>query len=143
MMNGREPRSMTLYRMQIEVDDRDLDELSHVSNVAYVRWISDAATAHSASVGLPPLAYRERGAGFVVRSHHVEYLKPVVGGATLRIDTRIVTMRMVSSERETLVQAADGTLHARALSVWAFIDFATGKPTRIPPDVRERFAQSV
>ena len=55
----------------------------------------------------------------------VEYLKPVFAGATLQIHTRIVTMRMVSSERETLVQAEDGTLHARALSVWAFIDFAS------------------
>ncbi|MEO6573384.1 MAG: acyl-CoA thioesterase [Polyangiaceae bacterium] len=130
---------MTRYSMQIEVEDGDLDELSHVSNVAYVRWISDVATRHSASVGLPPLAYRERGAGFVVRSHHVEYLRPVLGGTTLRIDTRIVTMRMVSSERETLVHAEGGALHARALSVWAFIDFASGKPTRIPPDVRQRF----
>lgn len=127
------------FSMHVAVVDSDLDELSHVSNVTYVRWISDVATTHSTSVGLPPRTYCERGAGFVVRSHHVEYLKPVLARTTLQIDTRIVTMRMVSSERETFVHAEDRTLHARAVSVWVFIDFASGKPTRIPPDVRQRF----
>ena len=48
------------------------DENGHVSNVSYVRWIQDAARAHSEAVGLARERYLEFGGTFIVKRHEVD-----------------------------------------------------------------------
>ena len=48
-------------------------------------------------------------------------------------------MRKVTSLRRYQYRAADETLLAEAETNWAFINYATGQPTRIPREVSEAF----
>ena len=64
----------------------DIDELGHVSNLVYLRWVLDAALAHSAAAGWDHAAYRRLGAVFVVRRHEIDYLAPVVAGDEVVVD---------------------------------------------------------
>ena len=54
------------------VPTSDIDELGHVGNVSWVRWVNEAATEHSRSVGLDLAAYKELGLLWVVRKHEIE-----------------------------------------------------------------------
>lgn len=116
-----------------------IDELSHVSNVAYVGWIQDAAKAHSAAVGWGWQAYSELGAVFVVRRHEIDYQAQVREGERLRITTWVEKWSAVTSERHTTIEKADGTVAVRAKTLWAMVDLATGRPRRVPGTIREAF----
>src|SRR5690242_11781955 len=43
---------VAVHSLELIVEEADIDELGHASNIAYVRWIQAAAIAHSAAVGL-------------------------------------------------------------------------------------------
>jgi acyl-CoA thioester hydrolase len=116
-----------------------IDELSHVSNVAYVGWIQDAAKAHSAAVGWDWPAYFALGAVFVVRRHEIEYHAPIREGESVRIETWIAKWSAVTSERHTRIEKQDGTVAVRAKTLWAMIDLSTGRPRRVPREIRDAF----
>jgi acyl-CoA thioester hydrolase len=102
------------------VNEQDIDELGHAGNIQYVKWMQDAAVAHSLANGWPAQKYIELGAGWVVRSHNITYLKPAFLGDSVRC------YDIVSDKGEML---------AKAETVWAFINYAKQKPTRIPNEV--------
>ena len=129
-----------MYEHAIRVDDADIDMLGHASNIAFVRWIQDVAVAHSAAVGLDIATYMRLGAFFVVRRNEIDYLRPVLRGEQLTVRTWIASAAAAKCERGTeLLRAADGEVVARSLTTWGFVEAATGRPTRIPDDVRVAF----
>ena len=61
------------FSQSFKVSAADIDAQNHVNNVAYVRWIQDAAVAHWFSV--TDEATRERLTWIVTR-HEIDYKKP-------------------------------------------------------------------
>lgn len=127
------------FRLPIRATAADIDELGHVSNLVYMRWVLEVATAHSLALGWGHGEYRAFGSVFVVRRHEIDYLAQVVLGDEVRLTTWVESWKQVSCVRKTeLARAKDGVIVARAASTWAFIDYA-GKPKRIPPELIELF----
>jgi acyl-CoA thioester hydrolase len=128
------------HRLLVEVRPGDIDELGHASNVVYLRWVLEAALAHSTAAGLDQAAYLSRGEVWVVRRHEVEYLRPALAGERLAVDTRVVSMAAANSVRRTsILRISDGALLCRASTDWVFVDLRRGRPIRIPDDIRARF----
>lgn len=117
----------------------DIDELGHAGNYHYIRWLQHAAVAHSTTNGWPPRRYEELGAGWVVRSHQITYLKPAFEGDEVVITTWVADMRPATSLRRYEVRRRDGELLARAETDWAFINYQKQRPVRIPPEVADSF----
>jgi acyl-CoA thioester hydrolase len=129
-----------LHTIEIEPAPTDIDDLDHVSNLVYVRWILEVALAHSDAVGWDGAAYRRLGAIWVVRRHEIDYLQSVVMGDRVAVTTWVEAVKGVSSIRRTSMRRQrDGVEVCRASSTWAFIDLATGKPRRIDEGVRNAF----
>lgn len=135
------------HRLRVLVSDADIDELGHASNLCYVRWVLDAARSHSSAVGLGPSEYVARGQAFVVRRHELTYRRPAFAGDVLTVETRVVALRGASSVRETVIYRGEpetpgdlGETLLQARTGWAFIALESGRPTRIPEDIRARFA---
>jgi acyl-CoA thioester hydrolase len=129
-----------VFQLDFIVEAGDIDMLDHASNIAFVRWIQDVALAHSAAVGLSFEAYQRMGAVFMVVRHEIDYLRPALRGDALQARTWISSARAASCERSTqIVRAEGGQLLARGLTTWGFIEMATGRPRRIPEDVRVAF----
>lgn len=125
---------------RFEVTAASIDANRHVNNLEYLRWMQDVATAHSAAQGWPLERYVELGAGWFVRSHSIEYLRPANEGDTLTILTWVAGFGPVTSPRRYLFwRGSDGQAIAKAQTLWAFVDFATGRPTRIPHAVSSAF----
>ena len=55
----------------------DIDELGHVSNLVYLRWVLEVALAHSRARGWDYAHYRALGAVFMVRRHEIDYVAQV------------------------------------------------------------------
>ncbi|MCA1827639.1 MAG: acyl-CoA thioesterase [Myxococcales bacterium] len=128
------------YVHEAEVLPGDIDRLGHASNQVYLRWVLDAALAHSTALGLDEDAYLRRGQAWVVRRHELTYLKPALAGDRLRVETRVVTMAAASSVRRTrIVRPSDGAILFEAATDWVYVEISRGRPTRIPAEVSSRF----
>jgi len=125
--------------MPITAGEADIDELGHVSNLVYLRWVLEVAMAHSRSLGWDHAHYRELGAVFVVRRHEIDYLGQVTVGQTLSAETWVDDWKQASCIRKTEL-IRDGKVVARAATTWAMMSFASGRPVRIPDDLRAKFA---
>jgi acyl-CoA thioester hydrolase len=133
------PRASNVHRFERVVADEDIDMLGHASNIAYVRWIQDAAIAHSTAAGLGVDVYRELGAHFVVRRHEIDYLRSALRDDVVTLETWIESWTGVTSLRHTRLTASGAEI-ARATTTWAFVDATSGRPSRIPLRVRTAFA---
>jgi acyl-CoA thioester hydrolase len=127
-----------IFEHAVRVEAGDIDALGHANNLAYLRWALAAAAAHTATQGWPEERYIAEGRGWVVRSHTIEYLKPAGPGDELVVRTWVADMKKATSLRRYEILRS-GTLLARAETDWAFVDFRTLAPTRIPPEVSGAF----
>ncbi len=128
------------FRMNFQVEARDIDPLGHVNNISYVRWIQDIAVAHSEAVGLDFGAYAKLGAIFVVRRHEIDYLRPLLSGDAIEARTWIDNVMAAKCVRLTeLRRGSEDAPVAKATTVWGYVDLKTGRPTRIQAEVREAF----
>jgi acyl-CoA thioester hydrolase len=116
----------------------DIDDLGHVSNLVYLRWVLEVAMAHSVARGWDMARYRAHGAVFVVRRHELDYIAQVTLGQALRGETWVDSWRPASCVRRTELWRGD-VLVARAATTWAMIGFATGRPQRIPAELLAEF----
>ena len=127
------------HEYEFDVAADAIDANGHVNTVEYVRWMQEAAVRHFASLGGNPLM-DAAGATWVVRSHHVEYLRPAMRDERIRVRTWVEDFRRVMSKRKyEFARAADGTLLARGETEWVFVDATTGRPKSIPDEIQKLF----
>jgi acyl-CoA thioester hydrolase len=125
-----------IYQHEVRVTPEMVDRNGHVNNVAYVQWMQDAAVAHARAAGCTQ-ASRELGATWVVRTHQIEYLRPVFAGDSITVLTWVANFRKVRSlRRYKLVRTGDQAVVAEAETDWVFVDASTGRPRPIPEEVR-------
>ncbi len=129
-----------LFEFEHTVEQDEIDALGHVNNLAYLKWMQDAAVAHSAACGWPTKRYLEVGAGWVVRSHGIEYRSSAMRGDAIVVRTWVADFKKVTSRRRyDIVRPADDALLATAETNWVFIGFEHRVPRRIPAEVIEAF----
>lgn len=129
-----------LFESHRQVLPHEIDRLGHVNNLVYLQWMIDAALEHSAAQGWPSERHQKLGAGWVVKSHFIEYLRPAFPDERILVRTWVADMKRVSSLRRfEIFRPADETLLAKAETNWAFIDYTTSAPRRIPDEVADAF----
>ena len=65
----------------------DVDDLGHINNIVYLRWVQDAAGAHSEAVGFGLERYQAMGAVWVVRKHEITYFASAMADDAIEIKT--------------------------------------------------------
>ena len=129
-----------IFEYQHQVTSDEIDGVGHVNNIQYLRWMQDAAVAHSTAQGWPSTAYHQLGQGWVVRSHSIEYLVPAYAGDEIVVRTWVADMKRVTSVRRyELLRIADGKHLAIASTNWAFVRFSNLQPCRVPAEVLNAF----
>ena len=129
--------SRPVFEMALTAGPGHIDELGHVNNAVWVRWIQQVAVAHWDSV----TDSRHRDAYFwVVVRHEIDYLRAAKEG------DRIVARTWVGDapqgarfDRLMEFTGADGKVCVRAKTQWAIIDKALGRPVRVPTEVMAPF----
>ena len=116
----------------------DIDELGHVNNAVYLRWIQEIATAHWQAIARPEDIARYV---WVVTRHEIDYLRPTLLGETLVLSTWVGMPKGARFERFVDITDASGRLRVRAVTVWALIEQASGRAVRVPTDVAAPFLQ--
>ena len=117
------------FLVPIRIGDADLDAQGHVNNVAFLRFIQDAAVAHWLAAAAPEL---QRGVVWVVRRHEIDYLRPGKPNDELLARTWVGEPSGATWERFTEIsRPADGQVLVKARTVWVLLDAVTGRPRRV------------
>jgi acyl-CoA thioester hydrolase len=126
------------FELTITVQPSDIDRQDHVNNTVYVRWIQEIATAHW-QAHAPPDA--RDAIGWVVLRHEIDYKSPAGLGDEVLLRTWVGKATRITFERFTeMRRASDNGLLSQARTIWVPINPDTGKPTRVPPEVRAHFS---
>jgi len=126
------------FEKQMTVQSSDIDEMGHVNNVVYLRWVQDVAIAHWYA-DAPP-ADQEKLRWVVVR-HEIDYKRPVFSGDEIIASTWVGPASRLAFERHTeVLRIPDRQVLARARTIWCPVDAETGKPTNVSDEVRSRFS---
>jgi acyl-CoA thioester hydrolase len=125
------------YQKKITASPEDIDELGHVNNAAWVRWIQDIATAHWYAVAKPE---HSEVYMWVVTRHEIDYLRSVGPGETVIGRTWVPDPpKGARFDRHMEFTGEDGKTRVRAKTTWAIIERASGRPIRVPPEVAAPF----
>jgi acyl-CoA thioester hydrolase len=126
------------FELSLAIRPEDIDELNHVNNVVYLRWVQDVATAHWRVLATPA---EQKDVAWVAVRHEIDYLRPAVPGDAIIARTWVGAADGLRFERHTeLLRARDRKILARARTVWCPIDVRTGRPREVTPDLRARFS---
>lgn len=128
------------FELEIAVQPDDIDQLGHVNNVVYLRWVQDAATAHWFAAATPE---EKQSLFWVVVRHEIDYKRPTFAHDTVIARTWVGTAAPRAFERHTeLRRQADGKLLARARTLWCPIDAATHQVAQVAPETFARFSNN-
>ena len=115
----------------------DIDELGHVNNAVWVRWIQDIAIAHWEAVAPPD---QQAAYVWVVTRHEIDYRGNVVAGETVTGETWVPEPpRGARFDRHVRFLGADGRVKVEAVTTWALLDRATGRLLRVRPEMAAPF----
>ncbi|PZA08181.1 MULTISPECIES: thioesterase family protein [unclassified Meiothermus] len=128
------------HRHLITVQPGDIDELGHVNNAVYLRYLEDVARAHARRVGMPLERMRELGALPVVRRHVITYHRAATLGERLWVSTEILEAGGLRAKRHNEVRrATDEALLVEADTDWVWVDPVRGRPCNCPALLLEAF----
>lgn len=125
------------FTLAITPTSADIDELGHVNNAAWVRWMQDVATAHWNAV-----ARAEDIAAYVwvVVRHEIDYLGNVGPGEAVTARTWISDPpKGARFDRNMEFSNAAGKVVVRAKTTWALIDKASGRLARVRDELAAPF----
>ena len=118
------------FERSFTAQPEDIDELGHVNNAAWVRWIQDLAVAHWEAVA--PAEHRDAYVWVVIR-HEIDYLRALGPGDTALGRTWVPDPpKGARFDRHVEFVGADGKPLVRAKTTWAILDKQSGRPLRVP-----------
>lgn len=124
-----------IFEFTLSVSASDIDELNHVNNVVYFKYLQDAALAHWYGTVNKDVSDALR---WVAKKHEIEYFKPAFEADILTVKTWIKELKGVSSHREYEIYRHD-TLIVKASTQWIALDAISMKPKRLDLDLMKGF----
>lgn len=117
------------HSYKIKVSEKEIDELNHVNNMHYLKYMENAAKIHWSK--LSDLALNNKFVWVVLR-HEIDYLFSAKLNDELTVTTWIGKSYGVKSERYVEIKKDDRTV-LKSKTIWCLLTKKTMKPVRIPP----------
>ena len=128
---------MTPFELTFTATPSDIDELGHVNNAVWVRWIQDMATSHWQAVANPAhiAAYI-----WVVTRHEIDYRGNIAAGDSVTGRTWIeAEPKGAQFDRRVDFVDSSGKVIVRANTTWAMLDKASGRLSRVRSEIAAPF----
>jgi acyl-CoA thioester hydrolase len=128
---------LTPFTRNFTASPADIDELGHVNNAVWVKWIQEMATSHWQAVAAPKhiAAYH-----WVVTRHEIDYRGNIAAGESVTARSWIESApKGAQFDRRVDFVDAKGKVIVRANTTWAMIDTKTGRLVRVRPEVSAPF----
>lgn len=139
-MSARE--SHRIFQIRVRVSPEDIDEMDHVNNAVYLRWVQEAAVAHWRAAAS---AEMQADTLWVVLRHEIDYKSAALLGDEFIVTTWVGGATRITFERHTEITRADDdeaerVIVAQARTLWCPIDAQSRRPKRVSSDIRNYFS---
>ena len=130
--------------MRRRVTWQDIGPGQHVNNAVYLSYVDDCGIQVAAAFGWPVERMTTENFAIIVRRHQIEYLQPAILDDELEIVTWVSDVKRATAIRHyTMTRVSDGVLVAQAHTLYVWVDIASRKPIRIPPQFLADFAANI
>ncbi len=119
----------------VHVIKENLDELNHVNNVEYLKYLQEAAIQHWYDVATTDEIDQIR---WIAKKHIIEYFKPAFENDELIITTWIEKYNSISTERHYQIHRGNDLI-VEAQTLWIALDSGTLKPKRLSKSILAKF----
>jgi acyl-CoA thioester hydrolase len=122
----------------------DLDMTRHVGDATLLEYVEVCGFGVIAAHGWPAARMAAQGFAIILRRHQIENLMPAALDGELEIATWASNVKRATATRHyTIRRVCDGALLTRVDTLGVWVDLATGRPIRIPPDFLADFAPNL
>jgi acyl-CoA thioester hydrolase len=133
-----------VFSMRRRVTWVDLDMSRQVGDATLLEFTETCGYGVVTAHGWPPARMAAQGFAIILRRHQIENLAPAALDDELEIATWASDVKRVSATRHYAIRrATDGELLTRADTLGVWVDLASGRPIRIPPDFLADFAPNL
>lgn len=121
------------FSLTIQVQENDIDELGHVNNVVYLRWIQEVAAAHWEQIA--PESMKQRYVWVVLR-HEIDYHRPAFCSDSITGYTWVGEHQGAKFDRfVSLYRSGTDELLAKSKTTWCLLDASSMRPKRIEEEI--------
>lgn len=119
------------HSFKIKVSEKEIDELNHVNNMHYLKYMENAAKVHWNMLSDQAL---NKKYVWVVLRHEIDYLFSAKLNDELHITTWIGESYGVKSERYVEIKK-ENRIVLKSKTIWCLLTKKTMRPTRIPYEI--------
>ena len=118
------------------------DALGHVNNTLYFRYFENARVAHFRAIGLGFPNPGSGGCGPILASTSCNFLKPLTYPDRIRIECGVSRLGNSSFNHSyRIFSQSQQSWVAEGEAVTVYYDYATGKSTPLPAELRQRIEE--
>ena len=127
---------MNAFSIIKKVTKEDLDDLDHVNNVVYVKWIQEVSKKHWEKVA-QKISTKYI---WVVRRHDITYLDAAKLNDEITLNTRILDSKGPISFRQVqMINNKTQKTVVKSITEWCLLNSQTLKPIRVPKTIEDSF----
>ena len=128
---------MTAFTRSFTAAPADIDELGHVNNAVWVRWVQELSVAHWAAVAS---AADQAAYVWVITRHVIDYRGNLQLGERVTGETWVPDPpRGARFDRHFRFTGDDGRVRVEGVTTWAMLDRASGRLARVRPELAALF----
>ena len=124
-----------MFRHPIAIDPADIDQMGHVNNATYLKWVQEAVVDYWRSVAPPEAVARHL---WVALKHEITYLRPTFLQDVVVAEVIAEKVEGARAMFTTVVRRGEEVL-SEIKSSWCCLDAVTKRPARLARDVVGRF----
>jgi len=124
------------FTHKIQVKEEDIDQMNHVNNVVYVRYVQEVAENHWYSIATTDL---QSQVVWVVIRHEIDYKKPAFLNDIIIGETWIEKPLGPKMQRYVSLKNIDGEEIVKAKTTWCALNAKTHRPLRITDELYNMF----
>ena len=125
------------YSLPFTARAEDIDELGHVNNAIWVRWVQTLSVSHWEAVAPPE---QQAAHVWVVTRHEIDYRGNLKLGERATGETWVpAPPKGARFDRHWRFLGDDGRVRVEGVSTWALLDRATGRLQRVRPEIAAPF----
>jgi acyl-CoA thioester hydrolase len=124
-----------MFRHPIAIDPADIDQMGHVNNATYLKWVQEAVVDYWQSVAPPEAVARHL---WVALKHEITYLRPTFLQDTVVAEVIAEKVEGARAMFTTVMRRGEEVL-SEIKSSWCCLDAVSLRPARLARDVVGRF----
>jgi acyl-CoA thioester hydrolase len=131
-------QTVQTYEYDVDVAADDIDEMGHVNNAVYLKWVQAAVLHHWYRLAPKEVAATHL---WVALKHEISYLHPAFVNDHVVVRVFLEKLLGARAFYMTMINHGDEVL-AEVKSCWCCLDSVTRKPVRLARDIVARFLPS-